>query len=106
MEAEIISRIDTENKVQGLQEQVRMNEEVFERIISVRRSKAETQKESESAVKLSSISDEYAALYEDQLSIFETESTKIKNRFKKINENGKNVYFLDSKMIFKNWKAN
>lgn len=80
LEKEIVARISAENKVQGLEEQITINEQIFQDIIAIRQSPTTDTNTPNAAIKLTSITDEYAALYEDQLSVFETESTQIKDR--------------------------
>merc|ERR1712130_260871 len=81
LEKEIIARIAAENKVQGLEEQITINEQLCQDILATRTVRSSKEKSGETSNKLISISEEYASLYEDQIKVFEEESVKIEQRF-------------------------
>jgi len=76
-EAEIIDRVAAENKVQGLEEQIALNNRMFEEIASSR--VVTTTNDAEARTRpLTDLADEYSTLFEEQLAAFEKERAKMK----------------------------
>jgi hypothetical protein len=79
LDEQILKRVNAENQMQGLIEKNVMNEQLFQNLVSIREeTKSKEVKAEVQENQLSLIAEEYAALYEHQVSVFEAEAKKIK----------------------------
>jgi len=100
-EAEILSRVDAENKVQGLEETISLNNRMFTEIAAQRVATQPVVAEVQQT-QVAEMAEEYAAIFDEQLKAFDKERSKtnekyeerittLKGQFKEAKENSTRV---------------